>query len=79
MYLNHPTWRTTEKFSAINTPHKTGINNSLRITIANTAIIPPIAKLPVSPINTFAGYELCHKNPIVAPTKAPINITNSDE
>ena len=41
-----------------NTPitnHSSGKSNSLRIMIANAAMIPPIARLPVSPINTCAG------------------------
>ena len=32
-----------------------GISNSLWMMMANTAIIPPIVRLPVSPINTCAG------------------------
>jgi hypothetical protein len=51
----------TDKFSIKNTPHKIGINNSLRIAIANTAMIPPNAKLPVSPINTCAGKAVVPK------------------
>ena len=61
------------------TPQKTGINNSFLIAIAKTAIIPPKAKLPVSPMKTFAGNELYHKNPIHAPTNELIKITSSDE
>jgi len=47
--------------------------------MANTAIIPPIVKLPVSPINTCAGYALYHKNPISAPINAQMKITSSSE
>ena len=47
--------------------------------IAKTAIIPPKAKLPVSPMKTFAGNELYHKNPMHAPTNELIKITSSDE
>ena len=45
----------TLKFSIKNTPQKIGINNSLRTMIASEAMIPPKAKLPVSPIKTCAG------------------------
>ena len=69
----------TDIFSIKKTPQRIGISNSFRIEIANTAIIPPRAKLPVSPINTWAGKELYHKNPTQAPTKAAIKITNSLE
>ena len=44
-----------------------------------TAIIPPKAKLPVSPMKTFAGNELYHKNPMHAPTNELIKITSSEE
>ena len=42
----------TDTFSIKKIPQMIGINNSLRIVMAKTAIIPPIAKLPVSPIKT---------------------------
>ena len=45
--------------------------------MAKTAMIPPMARLPVSPIKTWAGNELYHKNPIVAPTKALTKIVSS--
>ena len=32
--------------------------------IANTAMIPPMVKLPVSPINTWAGKALYQRKPI---------------
>ena len=35
-----------------------GINNSLRMAMAKTAMIPPMVRLPVSPMNTCAGKEL---------------------
>ena len=35
--------------------HKTGNSISLRTIMAKTAMIPPIVKLPVSPIKTDAG------------------------
>ena len=47
--------------------------------IAKTAMIPPNAKLPVSPMNTCAGYELNHKKPIVAPINAAAKTNNSPE
>ena len=59
------------------TPQRIGINNSFLIIMDNTAIIAPIDKLPVSPINTCAGYELYQINPIQAPTKAKQKITIS--
>ena len=45
----------TDRFSTRNTPQRIGISNSLWMMMANTAIIPPIVRLPVSPINTCAG------------------------
>ena len=60
----------TDIFSTKKIPQRIGINNSLRMMIAKTAIIPPKVKLPVSPINTWAGYELYHRKPTVAPIKA---------
>ena len=69
----------TDKFSATKMPHNIGINNSLRNNIAKTAMIPPMVKLPVSPINTLAGNELCHKNPIQAPRKQAEKTTSSAE
>ncbi|MNR51257.1 hypothetical protein D3C85_1709060 [compost metagenome] len=47
--------------------------------MANTAIIPPMVKLPVSPIKTEAGKELYHRNPIKAPVKAEIKTVISPE
>ncbi len=38
--------------------------------MAKAAIIPPSAKLPVSPINTCAGYALNQMKPIHAPINA---------
>ena len=52
------------------------INSFLTIT-AITDINAPIVKLPVSPMNTSAGYTLNHKNPISAPKNAEMNITTS--
>ena len=44
------------------TPRTTmGIKSSFRTAKANTAMIPPSVKLPVSPIKTWAGYALYHK------------------
>ena len=54
-----------------------GINSSLCIIIANTAMIPPKVRLPVSPMKTWAGYALYHRNPIVAPMNALAKTTNS--
>ena len=79
MNLKYETCRTTLRFSIKKTPQKTGINNSFLIVMAKTAMIPPRAKLPVSPINTLAGYELYHKKPIQAPTNELIKITSSEE
>ncbi len=69
----------TDKFSIKKIPHKTGINISFRITIANVAITPPNIKLPVSPIKTWAGYALYQRNPIHAPTNAAQKTASSPE
>ena len=45
--------------------------------MANTAIIPPSVRLPVSPMNTCAGKELYQRKPMVAPMNAAANTTNS--
>ena len=66
----------TDKFSIKKIPQRIGINNSFLMAIAKTAMMPPNAKLPVSPINTCAGKELYHKKPTHAPTKALIKTTN---
>ena len=42
----------TLKFSIRNTPQKIGIISSLRTMMANDAMMPPKARLPVSPIKT---------------------------
>ena len=54
-----------------------GINNSFLTIIASAAIIPPNARLPVSPIKTCAGKALYQRNPIHAPTNAAIKIDSS--
>ena len=77
VYLKYKTWIITERFSIRKIPHIKGISHSFLTAIEITAIIPPIVKLPVSPINTWAGYVLYHKNPTSAPTKAPIKIVIS--
>ena len=68
-----------DKFSIKKIPHSNGIKNSLRNDNATTAMIPPIHKLPVSPMKTRAGYELNQRKPIHAPTKAEAKITISPE
>ena len=45
----------TDRLSTKKIPHRIGSSSSLRISSANTAMIPPMARLPVSPINTCAG------------------------
>ena len=72
VYLKYKTWIITERFSIRKIPQIKGISHSFLTAIEITAIIPPIVKLPVSPIKTWAGYVLYHKNPTSAPTKAPI-------
>ena len=67
----------TDAFSITNIPARMGNNNSLRINNATTAMIAPMVKLPVSPINTCAGKALNHKNPTNAPAKALINTETS--
>ena len=77
--LKYETCRTTLRFSIKKTPQKTGINNSFLIVMAKTAMIPPSAKLPVSPINTLQDMSCTIKNPIQAPTNELIKITSSEE
>ena len=40
-------------------------------------MMPPIARLPVSPMKTCAGYELYHRNPSNAPTNTDMNTATS--
>ena len=77
--LNHITWNTTERFSTRKIPQSIGMSNSFRVAIANTAIIPPMVKLPVSPIKTWAGYVLYQRKPTREPAKAVIKIVISPE
>ena len=77
--LNQKTCKITDKFSTTKIPAKIGSNNSFLIAIAITAIIPPIVKLPVSPIKTWAGKVLYQRNPIKAPAKASIKTVISPE
>ena len=67
------------KTTTRNTPQRIGISNSLCMIMANTAMMPPIVKLPVSPMNTCAGYALYHRKPINAPIKAQMKITSSSD
>ena len=77
--LNHATCITTDRFSTRNIPHSIGIKSSFLIIIANTAIMPPSARLPVSPMKTWAGNELYQRNPIVAQINALAKITSYSE
>ena len=67
----------TDNVSIKNIPQINGRSNSFLTIIAITDIIPPIVKLPVSPIKIWAGKALYHKNPIRPPIKAEIKITIS--
>ena len=67
----------TERFSTRKMPQSSGISSSFLIMMASVAMIPPMVKLPVSPIKIWAGYALYHKNPPQAPTKAVQKITSS--
>ena len=54
------------------------INIGIFNTNAMAATYPPSANEPVSPINTFAGYELNPKNPKQAPAVAAASIATSE-
>ena len=69
----------TLMLSARKTKQMMGMSSSLCIIIAVTAMMPPMASDPVSPMNTCAGYELYHRNPMSAPPKAQRNITSSSD
>ena len=45
----------------------------LRTRMEIMAMMPPIVRLPVSPMNIWAGKELYHRKPTSAPIKAEIN------
>ena len=47
--------------------------------MANAAMMPPNAKLPVSPMKTCAGKALYHRKAMHPPTKAAMKTTNSSE
>ena len=71
--LYDPTCKITETVVIINMKLIIGnINCNLENT-ARTEIAAPRPKDPVSPINTFAGYELNFKNPKHAPVNAAAN------
>ena len=72
VYLKYLRWMITDRLSIRKMPHSTGSSSSLRMSTALTPITPPIVRLPVSPMNTWAGKVLYHRNPSSAPTKAAI-------
>ena len=45
--------------------------------MALTPMIPPMARLPVSPMNTWAGYELYQRKPQRAPTNTAMKMATS--
>ena len=59
----------------------TASDNSCDVKIAIVAIVAPRVKLPVSPINTLAGFELYTRKPIILPIsikqKIPISLLPS--
>src|SRR6185295_12306364 len=60
-----------------NTPPTINNINSCFVSTAIVPIAPPIARLPTSPMNTWAGGALNHRNPRLAPTMAPQNTVSS--
>src|SRR5881296_1473216 len=72
-----PVWTSTETASAANTPPAISSRNSAFSMIATVPSAPPIASAPVSPMKTWAGWALNHRNPSAAPASAPQNTVSS--
>src|SRR5439155_1262951 len=64
---------------AANTPPAMSSRNSALSMIATVPSAPPMAREPVSPMNTWAGCALNHRNPSAAPARAPQKIVSSWE
>src|SRR5207247_8332485 len=56
--LNEATWSITDSASATNTPPTSTSQNSRLMSTATTPSAPPSASEPVSPMNTYAGWQL---------------------
>ena len=69
--------RMTLTLSIRNTPQRIGKSNSLWIITAHTPMMPPIVRLPVSPMKICAGKPFHQRKPISAPTNAARNTTSS--
>ena len=63
--------------SAANTPPIKSSRNSALSRMATVPSAPPIARLPVSPMNTWAGCALNQRKPMAAPISAAQNTASS--
>ena len=68
--LNTQTCRITERDSARKTPPITSRGQRLLLSRATAARQAPMAREPVSPMNTLAGWRFCTRNPSQAPAMA---------
>ena len=53
--------------TAKKTAPMTASSGSWAVMVATTARVAPIASAPASPMNSWAGWTLNHRNPISAP------------
>src|ERR1700755_914583 len=63
--------------SVTKTPPMIGSDSSGFDASATNPSAPPSASAPTSPMNTWAGWVLNHRNPIPAPPMAPQNTASS--
>src|SRR3569832_27485 len=63
--------------SSTKTPPMMGSDSSVLVDSATKPSAPPSASAPTSPMNTWAGWVLNHRNPMPAPPLAPQNTASS--
>src|SRR3569832_1853596 len=63
--------------SSTKTPPMMGSDSSVLVASATKPSAPPSASAPTSPMNTWAGWVLNHRNPMPAPPMAPQNTASS--
>src|SRR3569623_949531 len=63
--------------SSTKTPPLMGSDSAVLVASATKPSAPPSASAPTSPMNTWAGWVLNHRNPMPAPPMAPQNTASS--
>ena len=77
VYLNQVTCNITDSASTTKMPPMMASTISCRTMTAMVPSAPPSASAPTSPMNTWAGWVLNHKNARPAPAMAAQKINNS--